>query len=330
MINVTYLKSEIKKQFPANFPGCKLFDVDLKIKSHYAKPSLIQGKLRFRSNGKTQTLKLRGSLSTHARGQIISDYMRFLHLNFFKSGNILVPRILFKAKDFFIYEEVEGETFYDLVERKKILKELISPIFKKAAIFLSHLHQIEPPFLLSEMTTKQRFEQLKIYKENYKTQGISDNKYMDLFNDFLEFWPLLENTHRQILHGDFHPVNMILSPDCETLTVIDFTSICLGDPAYDIGTFLSYSDLMLDYHFGKEFAKEQLKNFATFYSNPSPHIVEKDFEKRILIYQIFNYFHNIDFVVSNVSKNTDEARKTINWIIKKLKNALNELTNVGT
>lgn len=112
-----------------------------------------------------------------------------------------------------IYEKIEGKTLLTIITETEETIEAILDMFV-------HLHlDILGHHSKNVLSYKQYL--IAMLKNKKVTNQMLFNKVISLPDD------------DYLLHGDFHPNNVLVMPD-ETLVVIDFMNVCYGPVLYDI------------------------------------------------------------------------------------------------
>lgn len=112
-----------------------------------------------------------------------------------------------------IYEKIKGKTLLTIITETEETIEAILDMFV-------HLHlDILGHHSKNVLSYKQYL--IAMLKNKKVTNQMLFNKVISLPDD------------DYLLHGDFHPNNVLVMPD-ETLVVIDFMNVCYGPVLYDI------------------------------------------------------------------------------------------------
>lgn len=272
-------------QFYPNFKQVKTM-VSHTHKRHIGKTSMIvvvEYVLNYESlDGQIKNVTLFSS--AHSDGSRVNAFysQSYLYEHGFDQGNFLVGRPLFYLDEqfAFFYEAVIGRTLRKLMKEKTV--QNFSTILDLAAQWIKKLHNCPmdsnnkfTPFEFSEMTPKpQRFleDMSKIYPELGQRLAQTFQRLAELKRKNFDTFPV------SIIHGDYHPENIIVkSSEPETVKVIDFTDLSLGDPMVDLGSFIQQIDFMgfeclprkdinnyklifLEYYFSKTFADIEIND----------------------------------------------------------------------
>jgi tRNA A-37 threonylcarbamoyl transferase component Bud32 len=149
-----------------------------------------------------------------------------------------------------------------IMQKEEVVQKSINEIVDRFASTLANLHNLK--------TAAQKIEVLQTPKDSYsfaRRWPIYFKHYLNLeskhpksfkknFNLAIQWLDLnvLNNYCSQycLVHGDYHPGNVCVTKDSR-LIVLDWDSIEIGDPAFDVG----YA-----YHFVKFFSNPKNPNFA--------------------------------------------------------------------
>ncbi|MEX0769942.1 MAG: aminoglycoside phosphotransferase family protein [Balneolaceae bacterium] len=184
-----------------------------------------------------------------------------------------VPRILYSdASNGFFVMEFLGPVFQNWKEQLlqgKVVKETV----KKAAELLSilHLRSWQNKVAEQEFDTTSNFKSLRI--EPYLiTTG---NRHPGLKKQFYAEALRLETQRTALVHGDFSPKNMMVSPD--RLVLLDHEVAWYGDPAFDVAFFLNHLYLKQLYHVRSPQSMPDLARIAwdNYYENLGPSYAEE-------------------------------------------------------
>src|SRR5207247_10275537 len=102
-------------------------------------------------------------------------------------------------------------------------------------------------------------------------------------HQLIEAQKSLQPPARKPIHGDYHPRNIIVSPNLTT--VIDFEEARMGDPAFDVGYFLAQTKMT---HGVGGAAVQAVEAFIKEYQENQPSI-DWDLEKRAAVFEAKTY-----------------------------------------
>ncbi len=92
---------------------------------------------------------------------------------------------------------------------------------------------------------------------------------------------------RKPIHGDYHPRNIIVSPDLTT--VIDFEEARMGDPAFDVGYFVAQTKMT---HGLGDATVQAVEAFIQEYQENQPSI-DPDLAQRAAVFEAQTYLQRI-------------------------------------
>lgn len=214
---------------------------------------------------------------------------------------------------FYTMQRIDGMNFVDKLLKNKegqngLLRQFYSVMVK--------LHQIDPSLvpLLKEQEPRvsiiSEIQRSKRIIENYEiTELFGILNYLETELDNIEF------TQPVLLHGDFHPNNVLLSKD-DRLYIIDWTNVYLGDfrvdLAFSITAFNSIMGDLTDY-------------FVKIYEGMSKRSVEQ-----IEYFMVLSNFFNILRIYSCVNNNeiTNETEGTTKLFLEDIKYYSSYITNL--
>jgi aminoglycoside 2''-phosphotransferase len=166
-----------------------------------------------------------------------------------------VPKIIYRSQNtrtpgevFTGYRKIPGKPLYR--ERLKAIKNeaVVQRLAKQAADFLRALHCIDTDNLDVPVRVE---DPLAYYKNFYSEIRIAILPKMRLsarMETEASFKQLLDNLHQNphqlcLIHNDFGGSNILFDESRQELSgVIDFNSICLGDPAVDVASLSTFGE----------------------------------------------------------------------------------------
>lgn len=151
----------------------------------------------------------------------------------------LVPEILYSdpADGFFVMQ------YFDANYRNwkhQLMEGVFEPeTARKAGMILAGIHSksTDDPRARTIFDTTENFRNLRI--EPYLLTTASRNPRLKQL--FLAEAKRLNNHRECLVHGDFSPKNILVSPD--RLVLLDHEVACYGDPAFDLGFMLTHLHL---------------------------------------------------------------------------------------
>lgn len=218
--------------------------------------------------------------------------LKYLWSKNFSHAGIDLPRPLFYSEYFntTFYRGLNGENLLYYIKKKDF--EAVEKIVVSAAELFSRLHALKvgteanfnpmnsriktvipgAPHILQEMENR--------YGQKYQADL---QKFYDYFiaqeEEIFSSLPSLA-----LIHGDAHPENIIKTGENQ-IGLIDFTDLCLGDFARDLGAFLQQLEYKIINKTGaEEYAQEMKSLFLNSYLKFSGLELTADLNRRINLY----------------------------------------------
>ena len=171
--------------------------------------------------------------------------LEYLWKKEFNSDGIDLPRPLFYSRQFngTFYRALEGENLLYYIKNKDIAS--VEKIVIASAKLFAKLHALpvgsEANFNLDSARIKTVIPGVEnIFQEMTARYG---DKYTPILKKIYGYFIFQEEKFfasggpLKLIHGDAHPENIIKTGE-DRIGIIDFTDLCLGDCARDLGTFL--------------------------------------------------------------------------------------------
>lgn len=203
-----------------------------------------------------------------------------------------LPRPLFYSPEFrgTFYRGLEGDNLFQYIQRADI--KAIEGIVSGAGHIFASLHALPAPPHANFNPRNSRMETVipgrgMILQEMSRRYGNRYNPDLgSLYAYFDEqeerYWG--EGRALSLIHGDAHPEN-VLRTGPERVGLIDFTDLCLADPARDIGSFLQQLQYRIGSKLGDPAYTEKIKDlFLVSYFASSPEELDEDWRARIRVY----------------------------------------------
>ncbi len=122
----------------------------------------------------------------------------------------------------------------------------------------------------------------------------------------------------KLIHGDAHPENIIKTAE-DRIGIIDFTDLCLSDPARDLGAFLQQIEYKIVMKIGNhEFADKMKKVFLNNYLIFSGLTLDADFQARIDLYYNWTAIRTSTYWFLKFGHNEERAEALLNTVKKNL------------
>jgi len=264
--------------------------------------------------------------SSEARANVYKA-LNYFWEHHFNDDNVRLPRPLFFSQGFngTFYEALEGENLLHYIKKNNAI-EIEQNIIAAANLF-SKLHSLT-------VTEEANFNPLNariktvipgvnnILKEMTDRYG---EKYAPDLKKFYDYFITQEevffskNHKLCLIHGDAHPENVIrTSPD--SIGIIDFTDLCLGDFARDLGTFTQQLEYKIMAKIGnQEFADKMQKLFLDTYFKAAGLVDSVELEARRKLYYNWTAIRTATYLFLKFGHNEEQA----NALFQKVKQNLN-------
>ncbi|MFL7892590.1 MAG: phosphotransferase family protein [Anaerolineales bacterium] len=210
-------------------------------------------------DGKPQGLILRLFPGT---GGYEKSGREFSNLEFLVKHDYPVPSPLILERDnspfetpFIIIEKIPGRTLWDPLFTAQVNRrqELIDGFF---SLFVQ-LHQLDPSDFIDrspggpEVNPESLLvHQLDNWHNLYEKFPLPD--FLPLFDWLYEHAREISPGRQAVLHGDFHPENILLQPDGK-MVVIDWTGLQVSDPRFDLAWTLLLITAYEGFHWRQPF-----------------------------------------------------------------------------
>ncbi len=150
-----------------------------------------------------------------------------------------VPRVLFTSKDDYLFAMTCAPDDSVVWKEQLLAGEVDAAIGGEAGKILGLIHAgseghaaLAPGGAFADLSV---FEELRI-DPFYRTLARAYPDLAPRFDDVIQ--SLLHPSRRCLVHADFSPKNILVHS--QGLTLVDFETAHAGDPAYDLGFFLSH------------------------------------------------------------------------------------------
>jgi aminoglycoside phosphotransferase (APT) family kinase protein len=171
--------------------------------------------------------------------------LKYLRAVKFPTASIDIPDPLFYSEYFqgTFYRGLRGENLLYYIKKKKF--STVTKIVMSAAKVFARLHALPADAQANFNPLNSKIETVipgvdNILREVGERYG---NKYRPQLEKMYHYFIAQEESFDRsgraltLIHGDAHPENVIVTAP-KRVGLIDFTDVCLGDPARDIGSFL--------------------------------------------------------------------------------------------
>lgn len=253
--------------------------------------------------------------------------LQYLWAKNFNGHGIDLPRPLFYSQEFngTFYRAIKGENLLYYIKNKK--RDMVEQIVGEAAGLFAKLHALavgeEANFnpinsqiktvipgvevIFQEMTARYGEKYCPSLKKIYSHFISEEEKF---FNSGA---PL------KLIHGDAHPENVIKTVEGH-IGLIDFTDLCLGDFARDLGAFMQQLEYKIITKIGdKEFAEKMKELFLNKYLEAAKIKMSEDLRARINLYYNWTAIRTSTFWFLKFGHDENRAAELLNIV----KNNLN-------
>ncbi len=212
--------------------------------------------------------------------------MKTLRSNGFgQESNLRVPSpvLYIPALSFLMMEQAEGQPLREIFECRMDS----GPYVKGAARWLAKLHnsnvRLDGEFFRDdEIEASRRYARAGSWLLPTLKSDIQS-----ISNQLIDAQKTLPLHARKPIHGDYHPRNIIVSPDLTT--VIDFEEARMGDPAFDLGYFVAQTKMT---HGLGDATIQAVKAFIQEYQENQPSM-DPDLAQRAAVFEAQTYLQRI-------------------------------------
>lgn len=287
---------------------------------------VIEYQVLFRDNeGKETKLLLYASAHDSEPRENVYTALKYLWSQSFSHGDLTIPHPLFYLKEYnaVFYRGVEGKNLFHYIQHKN--KDEVEKLVVKTADWLSKLHSLKAGEKENFNVINSRVETivpgreatLKMMKERYPDQADRLAKcYGAIIASEEEYFS--STADRCLIHGDAHTENVIKVSDGK-IAFIDFTDICLGDYARDLGTFIQQFEYKGRKMEDPEFIERMKDLFLNSYLSQRGLILTPELEKRINTYYYWTNIRSAIFLFLFHKPQPERAKELMEKTIADLK-----------
>jgi thiamine kinase-like enzyme len=242
---------------------------------------------------KIKKLPIFCSAHSHESRYNVYESLHYLWEKGFDTGYRTIPRPLYYSQNFnaVFYRGVKGNNLYHYIKDHDF--KSIEEVSAKAAKWFLKLHQLDTRDAKNFNPENSRILTVIPGREHVlQTIKNEEPQYLEFYQNAYSYFikyedEFLENTNQlYLVHGDAHPENVI-KMGSKKIGVIDFTDLCLGDFARDIGTFLQQVSYMANRKIDdKDYALKLQRIFLDNYFENAKIKLDDNLKKRIS-----NYYH---------------------------------------
>jgi hypothetical protein len=275
--------------------------------------------------GKTKILPIYCSAHSHEPRRNIYAALRFLWNAGFARGNLTIPHPLFYSQRFrgVFYRGLAGKNLYHFIIAKDLAE--VRHLVILSARWFAKLHRLpitgaknfNRQNSLIETTIPGAKHWLSKIQERYPKDYDLVHKIFFALNQKEKIY-LAGTKQRYLIHGDAHPENVIRVSK-NKIGLIDFTDMCLGDFARDLGAFTQQLEYMAGKFFSESNAIAELKQtFLQEYFSVAKIKPDEDLKTRIHTYYCWAALRTAVYLF--VSQHHDPERARL--LVEKLKQEL--------
>ena len=242
---------------------------------------------------KVKKLPIFCSAHSHEKRYNVYESLHYLWEKGFGQGYRTIPKPLYFSQNFnaVFYRGVKGNNLYHYIKEHDF--KSIEEVTIKTAKWFVKLHNLDTSDAKNFNPENSRILTVLPGKEHVlETIKNEEPEYFDLYQKAYDHFIKYEDEFLQksnkhyLVHGDAHPEN-IIKMGAKKIAVIDFTDLCLGDFARDIGTFLQQVSYMADRKINdKDYSLKLQHIFLDNYFDSAKIKLDDNLKRRIS-----NYYH---------------------------------------
>lgn len=269
-----------------------------------------------KASGEEDKIPIICSAHSNEPRQNVYEALKYLWATGFPNDFIDIPDPLFYS-DYFrgtFYRGLKGEDLLYYIKKKDwatVKKVVIS-----AGKLFARLHSLPTLATANFNPLNARIKTVipgmpKIFQEmgaryDHKYDDILKRIYDYLVKEEENFFTLGGQT--VLIHGDAHPENILRTAE-DRIGLIDFTDVCLGDAARDLGSFCQQLEYKIVTKAGeKDYAPIMKKLFMDNYLEAANLKLTPDWERRIDLYYNWTAIRSAIFWFLKFGHNEERAR----------------------
>jgi len=253
--------------------------------------------------------------------------LKYLRAAKFSTASIDIPHPLFYSEYFraTFYRGLRGENLLYYVKKKKFA--MVTTIVVAAAKVFARLHTLPAnseanfnPLNSNIVTVIPGVD--RILRE---VEARYHGKYHPDLQRIYYYFIVQEESFRKsgitltLIHGDAHPENIIVTAP-KRVGLIDFTDVCLSDPARDVGGFLQQLEYQILSKSKGELQADNLKKlFLDTYLAASGQELTSEFQARIDLYYNWTAIRSATYWLLKFGHNEERAEYLLNLVKQNLK-----------
>lgn len=277
------------------------------------------------SSKKSKNEKTKIVATAHSSGsrKITYKIMKAIYDHGFNTKKYAIPKPLFYNPVYkaLFYKAAEGNNLYSFFRKQNWL--IVRKNSLKVAVWLARFHDLEIkkiPLKYNHLTLKSIDPSNLLRKKNQAAKHFRKelkNLFTEIKTTEKKVIPKNETT---LLHGDLHPENVIINPDKQNITIIDFTETRKGDCAYDIASFIQQVEAMSQGYFRKKQVKKLQEDFIKIYFEKRRIKYTKQISNRINLYMAWVALRGaIYFINSEKEHKIEEFIRECKFYLKQIK-----------
>ena len=256
---------------------------ETRILKRHLRKVIIDYTLRFRDSTKNYIGLYRES--DERLGHTFSVMKTLRSNGFGEDSRLRVPSpiLYIPALSFLMMEQAQGEPLREVLERRSDP----DPYVKGAARWLAKLHSCNitvdgASSRDDEIANSHRYARAALW-----LLPTLRSEIQSISNQLIDAQKTLQPCEGKPIHGDYHPRNIIVSPDLTT--VIDFEEARMGDPAFDVGYFTAQTKMT---HGLGDTTLQAVEAFLQEYQENQPN-KDQDFAQRAAVFEAQTYLQRI-------------------------------------
>jgi len=264
-------------------PQQQLQGFETRVLKRHLRKVIIDYTLRFRDSTKNYIGLYRES--DERLGHTFSVMKTLRSNGFGEDSRLRVPSpiLYIPALSFLMMEQAQGEPLREVLERRSDP----DPYVKGAARWLAKLHSCNitvdgASSRDDEIANSHRYARAALW-----LLPTLRSEIQSISNQLIDAQKTLQPCVGKPIHGDYHPRNIIVSPDLTT--VIDFEEARMGDPAFDVGYFTAQTKMT---HGLGDTTLQAVEAFLQEYQENQPN-KDQDFAQRAAVFEAQTYLQRI-------------------------------------
>ncbi len=313
LFNQNFLISLFEKKLPEDLLGKNKIDyIAIKIfKKKSGQVSFYHIVNRYTlhfKNSQTKAITLFCNANSKESRQGAFLALRYLWKNNFAHSNLKCPRPLFYNKRLkaMFYLQGKGDNLYQYIINKKTKFSEIKKIVSLTGQWLAKLHSLSTLGLVNFNPVQSKIATVLPGPKHFlKSIGEKHQQYpkyyqqtKELFDKINVLEKKISSKEKYIIHGDFHPENIVYNQKNEVLTIIDYTDCCLADFTRDLGNFYQQLGYMAKKHLTGNQITELQKIFINSYLKVRKIKFSKEDEKRFELYKAWTALRSAIFFLT--------------------------------